>query len=47
MTNNGNIGPIFEFAIVLSTNFEHVIFVTLAYGPIAAFLVELFPTKIR
>jgi len=24
-----------------------VIFVTMAYGPIAAFLVELFPTKIR
>jgi hypothetical protein len=24
-----------------------IIFVTMAYGPIAAFLVELFPTKIR
>lgn len=27
--------------------FIQVIFVTMAYGPIAAFLVELFPTKIR
>jgi len=24
-----------------------IIFVTMAYGPIAAFLVEMFPTKIR
>ena len=24
-----------------------VLFVTMAYGPVAAFLVELFPTKIR
>jgi len=27
--------------------FVMVLFVTMAYGPIAAFLVELFPTKIR
>jgi MFS family permease len=27
--------------------FLQVIFVTMVYGPIAAFLVELFPTKIR
>lgn len=27
--------------------FIQVIFVTMVYGPIAAFLVELFPTKIR
>jgi len=27
--------------------FIQVVFVTLVYGPIAAFLVELFPTKIR
>jgi hypothetical protein len=27
--------------------FVQVIFVTMAYGPIAAFLVELFPTRIR
>ncbi|HSF45009.1 MAG TPA: hypothetical protein VLA58_03335, partial [Chitinophagaceae bacterium] len=27
--------------------FAQIIFVTMVYGPIAAFLVELFPTKIR
>jgi sugar phosphate permease len=27
--------------------FLQVVFVTMVYGPIAAFLVELFPTKIR
>jgi MFS family permease len=27
--------------------FVQIIFVTMVYGPIAAFLVELFPTKIR
>jgi hypothetical protein len=27
--------------------FVQVLFVTMVYGPIAAFLVELFPTKIR
>jgi sugar phosphate permease len=27
--------------------FVQVLFVTMAYGPIAAFLVELFPTRIR
>ncbi len=47
--------PVFA-NIILSTNtkwkfiflvWSMIIFVTMAYGPIAAFLVELFPTKIR
>jgi hypothetical protein len=34
---------VIEIALVL----VQVIFVTMVYGPIAAFLVELFPTRIR
>lgn len=34
-------------AILTALVFIQVVFVTMVYGPIAAFLVELFPTKIR
>lgn len=36
-----------SFAMLAWWIFIQVIFVTMVYGPIAAFLVELFPTKIR
>jgi MHS family proline/betaine transporter-like MFS transporter len=35
------------FWIMVGLVFIQVIFVTMVYGPIAAFLVELFPTRIR
>ncbi len=38
-------GP--NFAMLTALVFTQVLFVTLVYGPIAAFLVELFPTRIR
>ena len=34
-------------AVVLAGFFVQIVFVTMVYGPIAAFLVEIFPTKIR
>ena len=36
-----------DFWKMIMLIFVQVVFVTMAYGPIAAFLVELFPTKIR
>jgi MFS family permease len=36
-----------DFAMLTFWIFVQVVFVTMVYGPIAAFLVELFPTKIR
>jgi MFS family permease len=38
-------GPTYREFILLV--FVQILFVTMVYGPIAAFLVELFPTKIR
>ncbi|MBL7864588.1 MAG: MHS family MFS transporter [Cyclobacteriaceae bacterium] len=35
------------FWMMIALVFVQVVFVTMVYGPIAAFLVELFPTKIR
>lgn len=35
------------FWIIIALVFIQVVFVTMVYGPIAAFLVELFPTRIR
>jgi len=37
----------YNYWIIILLVFIQVIFVTMVYGPIAAFLVELFPTKIR
>jgi MFS family permease len=37
----------FSFWMMIALVFVQVVFVTMVYGPIAAFLVELFPTKIR
>ena len=34
-------------ALLIFLVFVQVIFVTMVYGPIAAFLVEMFPVKIR
>ncbi len=50
-----NYNPAFPKAVSVAPNFPvlvglvwiQVIFVTMVYGPIAAFLVELFPTRIR
>ena len=42
MVANPDNAPLLTFLI-----FIQVIFVTMVYGPIAAFLVELFPTNIR
>ncbi len=36
-----------NFAMMVAVVFVMVVFVTMVYGPIAAFLVELFPVKIR
>jgi len=36
-----------NFAMLVLLVFVQVVFVTMVYGPIAAFLVELFPTRIR
>ncbi len=36
-----------DILLLMTCVFIQVIFVTMVYGPIAAFLVELFPTKIR
>jgi hypothetical protein len=36
-----------SFWIIVGLVFIQVVFVTMVYGPIAAFLVELFPTRIR
>ena len=33
--------------MMIALVFVQVVFVTMVYGPIAAFLVELFPTRIR
>ena len=35
------------YIIIIALVFFQVLLVTMVYGPIAAFLVELFPTKIR
>ena len=39
--------PAFNLTMLVGLVFLQVIYVTMVYGPIAAFLVELFPTKIR
>jgi MFS family permease len=39
--------PAFNLTMLVALVFLQVIYVTMVYGPIAAFLVELFPTKIR
>jgi len=39
--------PASNFTILTALVFVQIIYVTMVYGPIAAFLVELFPTKIR
>jgi MFS family permease len=39
--------PTANWSILIALIFIQVIFVTMVYGPIAAFLVEMFPTKIR
>lgn len=39
--------PASSFWILVALVFVQVLFVTMVYGPIAAFLVELFPTNIR
>jgi len=39
--------PMSSFWILVALVFVQVLFVTMVYGPIAAFLVELFPTNIR
>lgn len=39
--------PTSSFWILVALVFVQVLFVTMVYGPIAAFLVELFPTNIR
>ena len=39
--------PAYSPALLIALIFIQVVFVTMVYGPIAAFLVELFPTKIR
>jgi hypothetical protein len=36
-----------DFAVALGTLFVLVLYATMVYGPIAAFLVELFPPKVR
>jgi len=55
-TGNSSLKPIAEVSKTLGTAdywkmvviiFIMVVYVTMAYGPIAAFLVELFPTRIR
>jgi MFS family permease len=43
----GSVLPRSDFWILVFLIYIQVIFVTMVYGPIAAFLVELFPTKIR
>ncbi len=42
-----NSSPNPNMAMLMLLIFIQVVFVTMVYGPIAAFLVELFPTKIR
>jgi MFS family permease len=39
--------PTANWTLLIALIFIQVIFVTMVYGPIAAFLVEMFPTKIR
>jgi membrane-associated protease RseP (regulator of RpoE activity) len=39
--------PTQEYWEIVLLVFVQIIFVTMVYGPIAAFLVELFPTRIR
>jgi hypothetical protein len=39
--------PAFNLTMLVGLVFLQVIYVTMVYGPIAAFLVELFPTNIR
>jgi len=39
--------PAFNLAMLMALVFIQIIYVTMVYGPIAAFLVELFPTNIR
>jgi MFS family permease len=43
----GSVLPKSDFWMLVFLIFIQVIFVTMVYGPIAAFLVEMFPTKIR
>lgn len=39
--------PTFNLVMMMALVFIQIIYVTMVYGPIAAFLVELFPTNIR
>jgi len=39
--------PVFNLAALVGLIFIQIVYVTMVYGPIAAFLVELFPTNIR
>ncbi len=39
--------PAFNLAMLMLLVFIQIVYVTMVYGPIAAFLVELFPTNIR
>jgi MFS family permease len=48
VTRKVEVQPTTKLALILSLLvFVQVVFVTMVYGPIAAFLVELFPTRIR
>lgn len=47
LTAQANLNPAYSWVALILLIFIQVIFVTMVYGPIAAFLVELFPTKIR
>ncbi len=39
--------PVFNLAMLVALVLIQIVYVTMVYGPIAAFLVELFPTNIR
>jgi len=39
--------PVFNLIMLMGLVFLQIIYVTMVYGPIAAFLVELFPTNVR
>jgi MFS family permease len=39
--------PAFNLAMLIGLVYVQIVYVTMVYGPIAAFLVELFPTNIR
>src|SRR5262249_49391169 len=47
ITQASNANPAYSPVLLCVLVFIQVVFVTMVYGPIAAFLVELFPTKIR